>query len=217
LTLRNLGRDVDNSGRTFPLVRTRFALPSWAYTLVVFDDDRSTGSDRRTLGEIQIKEPAMKPLLLILGLVVVAASSSAAERTPLIGVWKLLSYQTEFQDGTPKRATFGEHPSGYIIFTGEGRMMAVLEAEARKVPSSDAERAALLRSMFAYTGKYRMDGNRWITTVDAAWNPAWDGTEQVRSFELVGDKLTVTSMWQPSVVVSGSPIARGVLVFERVK
>jgi hypothetical protein len=71
--------------------------------------------------------------------------------------------------------------------------------------------------MFAYTGKYRMDGNRWITTVDVAWNPAWHGTEQVRSFELVGDRLTVTSMWQPSVVVSGSPMARGVLVFERVK
>jgi hypothetical protein len=159
----------------------------------------------------------MKPLFLLLGLVISAVSSSAADRTPLIGVWKLLSYQTEFQDGSPKRATFGEHPSGYIIFTREGRMMAVLEAEGRKAPTSDADRAALLRSMFGYTGKYRMDGNRWITTVDVAWNPAWDGTEQVRSFELVGDRLTVTSMWQPAVNVPGSPVARGVLVFERVK
>ena len=73
----------------------------------------------------------MKPLLLFLGLVVAAVSSRAADRTPLLGVWKLVSYQTEFQDGTPKRATFGEHPSGYIVFTREGRMMAVLEAEAR--------------------------------------------------------------------------------------
>jgi hypothetical protein len=159
----------------------------------------------------------MKTTMLFLGFVLSAQLSSAADRAPLIGVWKLLSYQTEFQDGTPKRATFGEHPSGYIIFTSEGRMMAVIEAEGRKAPSSDADRAALLRSMFGYTGKYRMDGNRWITSVDAAWNPAWDGTEQVRSFELAGDRLTVTSMWQPSVVVSGSPVARGVLVFERVK
>jgi hypothetical protein len=159
----------------------------------------------------------MKTLLLFLGLVLSVMSSSAADRTPLIGVWKLLSYQTEFQDGTPKRATLGEHPTGYIIFTIEGRMMAVIEAEGRKAPSSDADRAALLRSMFGYTGKYRMEGNQWITTVDAAWNPAWDGTDQRRSFELVGDKLTVTSMWQPSVNVSGSPVARGVLVFERIK
>jgi hypothetical protein len=39
----------------------------------------------------------------------------------------------------------------------------------------------------------------------------------MRSFELVGDRLTVTAMWQPSVIISGSPIARGILVFERVK
>jgi hypothetical protein len=159
----------------------------------------------------------MKTLWLFLGCVLLALSSHAAERPTLVGVWKLLSYQTEFQDGSPKQATFGEHPSGYIIFTSEGRMMAVIEAEGRKAPSSDADRAALLRSMFGYTGKYRVEGNRWVTTVDAAWNPTWDGTDQVRSFALVGDKLTVTSMWQPSVVVSGSPVARGVLVFERVK
>jgi hypothetical protein len=159
----------------------------------------------------------MKPLLLFLGLVVVAVSSSAADRPPLIGVWKLLSYQTEFQDGTPKRAMFGEHPSGYIIFTGEGRMMTVIEAEGRTAPSSDSNRAALMTSLIAYSGKFRVEGKQWITTVDVSWNPAWHGTEQVRSFELVGDKLTVTSMWQPSVVVSNSPMARGVLVFERVK
>ena len=159
----------------------------------------------------------MKTLLLLLGLVLSALPSDAADRAPLIGVWKLLSYQTEFQDGSPKRALFGEHPTGYIVFTREGRMMAVIEAEGRKAPSSDADRAALLRSTIAYFGKYRMEGNRWITTVDAAWDPAWDGTEQMRSFELVGDRLTVTAMWQPSVIISGSPIARGILVFERVK
>jgi Lipocalin-like domain len=158
----------------------------------------------------------MKTLLLFLGLVLSALATHAADRTPLIGVWKLLSYQTEFQDGSPKRALFGEHPTGYVIFTNEGRMMAVIEAEGRQSPTSDADRAALLRSIIAYSGKYRMEGKRWITTVDAAWNPAWDGTEQVRSFELVGDKLTVTAMWQPAVNISGSPVARGVLVFERV-
>ena len=159
----------------------------------------------------------MKTLVLFLGLVLAALPSSPADRTTLIGVWKLLSYQTEFQDGSPKRALFGEHPTGYIVFTSEGRMMALIEAEGRKAPSTDADRAALLRSVIAYTGKYRMEGNRWITTVDTAWNPAWVGTDQVRSYELVGDRLTVTSMWQPQVNIPGSPVARGILQFERVK
>jgi Lipocalin-like domain len=159
----------------------------------------------------------MKTLALFLGLVLSALSSSSADRTMLIGVWKLLSYQTEFQDGGPKRALFGERPTGYIVFTSEGRMMAIIEAEGRKAPSTDADRAALLTSVIAYSGKYRVEGNRWITTVDTAWNPAWVGTDQVRSYELVGDRLTVTAMWQPAVNVSGAPVARGILQFERVK
>jgi hypothetical protein len=159
----------------------------------------------------------MKTLALFLGLVLSALSSSSADRTMLIGVWKLLSYQTEFQDGGPKRALFGERPTGYIVFPSEGRMMAIIEAEGRKAPSTDADRAALLSSVIAYSGKYRVEGNRWITTVDTAWNPAWVGTDQVRSYELVGDRLTVTAMWQPAVNVSGAPVARGILQFERVK
>ena len=140
-----------------------------------------------------------------------------ADPKPLVGVWKLLSFENEFEDGSPRRPMFGEHPSGYIIFTSEGRMMAVIEAEARKAPSTDADRAALLQTVSAYSGTYRVDGDRWTTTVDVAWNPAWKGTQQVRMYVLVGDRLTVTSMWQPAINLAGSPMSRGILVFERVK
>ena len=159
----------------------------------------------------------MKALWLFLGWVVLALPSHAAERPALVGVWKLLSYQTEFQDGSPKRAMFGEHPTGYIIFTSEGRLMAVIEAEGRKAPSNDLDRAALLKTLIAYSGKYRIDGHQWITRVDTAWNPAWVGTDQARTFQIVGRRLTVTSTWAAAVNFPGSPLSRGSLVFERVK
>jgi lipocalin-like protein len=159
----------------------------------------------------------MKAFLVFLGLIVSAQPSIAADRAALIGVWKVLSFQTEFKDGSPPRATFGEHPAGYIIFTKEGRMMAVIEGEGRKAPSTDQDRAALLNSLAAYSGAYQVEGNHWTTTVDVAWNPAWQGTKQVRGYKLIGDRLTVTSMWQPSLSIAGSPITRGILVFERVK
>jgi hypothetical protein len=159
----------------------------------------------------------MKTLWLILGLTASALSSHAAERPVLVGVWKLLSYQTEFQDGSPKREMFGEHPTGYIIFTSEGRLMAVIEAEGRKAPSNDSERAALLQSLVAYSGKYRVEGNHWIASIDTAWNPAWDGTDQVRAFQILGNRLMVTSTWQAAVNFPGLPPSRGSLVFERVK
>lgn len=53
--------------------------------------------------------------------------------------------------------------------------------------------------MFAYTGTVQLNGDRWTTKVDVAWNPAWHGTEQVRTFNLVGDRLEVTSAWGKSV------------------
>jgi hypothetical protein len=159
----------------------------------------------------------MKAFLVLLGLIVSAQPGIAADRAALIGVWKLLSFQTEFKDGSPRRATFGEHPVGHIIFTKEGRMMAVIEGEGRKAPSTDQDRAALLDSFAAYSGAYQVEGGQWTTTVDVTWNPAWRGTKQTRSYVLLGDKLTVTSMWQPSLSIAGSPITRGILVFERVK
>jgi hypothetical protein len=42
----------------------------------------------------------MKTLWLFLGLAALALPSHAADRPALVGVWKLLSYQTEFLDGS---------------------------------------------------------------------------------------------------------------------
>jgi hypothetical protein len=159
----------------------------------------------------------MKTLWLFFGLAALALSSHASGQPALVGVWKLLSYQSEFQDGSPKRPMFGEHPTGYIVFTAEGRMMAVIEAEGRTAPSSDSDRAALLKSLIAYSGKYRVESKQWITTVDVSWNPAWDGTDQVRTFQIVGDRLNVTSPWLHASNFPGSGLSRGSLVFERVK
>jgi hypothetical protein len=164
-----------------------------------------------------LKEPAMKTLFLFFVLVLSALPSAAADNTSLIGAWKLLSFQTEFQDGSPKRAMFGEHPTGYIIFTSEGRLMTVIEAEGRKTPSTDSDRAVLLNTLIAYSGTYRLEGGRWIASIDAAWNPALDGTEQMRSYEIVGDRLKVSSPWLHALNFPGAGLSRGILVFERVK
>jgi hypothetical protein len=125
-----------------------------------------------------------------LGALLVTQSAFADDRERLIGTWKLLSYDNEFQDGSPRRAVYGQHPTGYIILTDEGRMMGVVTAEGRKPATTDEDRAALLRTMFAYSGMYRLEGDKWITTVDVSWNPVWIGTEQVRFYKLLdGNRL----------------------------
>jgi hypothetical protein len=95
--------------------------------------------------------------------------------------------------------------------------MFILTGDGRKAPKTDQDRADLLKSMFAYTGMYRLEGDKWITNVDVAWNPAWVGTEQVRFFKFDGDRLQVISAWVQSVVRPEKGMARGILTFERAK
>ena len=112
--------------------------------------------------------------------------------TPTVhGAWQLLSYDVEEQSSGETFAPMGENPTGYVIFMAEGRLSFMLSAEGRQPGSSAEERSALLSSMIAYTGIYRLEGDHWITHVDVAWNPEWVGTEQTRFFAIDGDLLTV--------------------------
>ena len=159
----------------------------------------------------------LKWITLFFSLLVGTQAAVVDDGAKLVGIWKLISCETQFQDGRDSRPCFGKNPAGYIIMTPQARMMAVLEGEGRKPGKTDEELAALFRTMFAYTGMYRVEGDKWITKVDVSWNPAWHGTEQVRFYKLESDRLQVTSAWAPSPLLPGAPMVRGVLMWEREK
>jgi hypothetical protein len=154
-------------------------------------------------------------VFILFCLVLASRVAFADDRDNLIGTWKLSSCEVQFQDGGASR-TCAAKPLGYLIFTAQGRMMALLEDGARMPGKTDEELAALFRTVFAYTGTYRLEGDKWITTVDAASIPAWRGTDQVRSYKLEAGLLQVTSAWAPSPVVAGA-VTRLVLAWERGK
>ena len=154
--------------------------------------------------------------ILVLFLIAVQPSF-ADDRAKILGIWRLVSFEVEYQATGEKEPLLGKNPTGYIIFTPERRAMLILTGEGRKVPNSDQDRADLLKSMFAYTGMYRIEGDKWITKVDVSWNPAWVGTEQVRFFRFDGDRLYVISAWAQSVLRPERGMARGIVTFERAK
>jgi hypothetical protein len=145
-----------------------------------------------------------------------ALPALGGERQPLVGVWKLQTYSAEFQDTGETKAMFGANPNGYIVFTPDGRMMAILTAEGRQTPQTDADRVAAFQSMSAYSGTFRVEEDRWITTVDVSWNEAWTGTEQMRFYRLDGDTLTVTTAWRSNVIYDGR-ITRSTLTWIRAR
>lgn len=76
--------------------------------------------------------------------------------------------------------------------------MVITTAQKRIAGDEDAARIALHKSMVAYTGRYRVEGEEFITTVDASWNESWNGTEQRRRFRIDGRRLFVESAPGPS-------------------
>lgn len=70
--------------------------------------------------------------------------------------------------------------------------------------------------MLAYSGKYRVEGHDFITTVEVSWNEEWNGTEQRRHFRIEGDKLIIESAPAPSVLFQGKTDFRRI-VWEREK
>lgn len=131
------------------------------------------------------------------------------------GSWKLISFHVETQGTNERQQPFGARPFGRLVLSPNGHMIAVLTAEGRKAGNADADHVALFRSMLAYTGRYRIEGNKFITKVDASWNEAWTGTDQERFHELKGDNLDLVSAWAPHPMLPNSPPVRGILSWQR--
>ena len=157
-------------------------------------------------------------LTLILVLLVMAARPCFADdRAQVHGVWKLVSQEVEIQATGHKEFPMGRKPMGYVMFTPDGRATCILTADDRKPAKTVQERADLLNSMVAYTGTYRLDGDKWITNVEVAWNPEWVGTEQTRLFNIDGNRLHVLTPWRVMPNWPDKGMQRSSVVIERAK
>jgi hypothetical protein len=147
----------------------------------------------------------------------VAQSCFAGEGSNIQGAWKLVSYNVEVQTTGEKFPPMGMHPTGYVTFNPDMRVFFVLTGDGRKPGKTVEEKAALLDSLVAYTGKYRLEDGNWITSVEVAWNPAWVGTEQKRGYKVDGDLLQVLTPWRVMPNWPEKGMTRSIISFERVK
>lgn len=159
--------------------------------------------------------PRLVALVLLAGVAVQPALAN--ERDRVVGTWRLKSYEVEVQATGDKSPVMGQQPTGYTTFQPDGRVFFVLTGEGRKPGKTDQERAELLNTLVAYTGMYRIEGDKWITRVDVAWNPEWVGTEQTRSFRIDGDLLQILTPWRVMPNWADKGMTRSIITFARVK
>jgi ribosomal protein L31 len=134
---------------------------------------------------------------------------------PIIGTWSLISIQFEDAASGELFNMYGEKPSGYIMINPDGHAMALITDSSNKPTRGPTVGAELFKKMMAYAGPYTINGDNTFTTkIVSAWHPAWVGTEQVRFFDVHGDKLAITTAVQTHPNYPGRT-GRGIVRWER--
>jgi hypothetical protein len=146
------------------------------------------------------------------------AKDPAAQQ--ILGTWKLVSYVGEDVATGASTPVMGAHPSGYVQYGRDGRMMVIIAGTDRHKPAgpraTPAESQALLTSLLAYAGTYTLDSAAHTVThhIDVSWDETRTGESHVRTYRLEGDRLTLTT--QPSRDPASGRSTVRTLVWERV-
>jgi hypothetical protein len=115
----------------------------------------------------------------------------------------------------------GAHPSGYLNYGADRRMMVVIVGSDRKKPvgpvATPEEAEALIRSLIAYAGAYTVDSEAKTVThhIDVSWDESRTGESYVRTYKVEGDRLTLTTL-PSNDPATGKKTVR-TLIFERTK
>jgi len=148
-------------------------------------------------------------------------SVKAAENSSLVvGTWRVTDFSTLTVETNEISRPQGENPIGYIQYS-PGRHMIVFLSEGNppkpaSFPYTDAERARIHKGIFgAYAGTYSVEGNKVTHHIVASWRPDWIGDDQIRYFELNGNKLTIKTAPVMSSLTGKRVVAT--LTFERVE
>ena len=131
----------------------------------------------------------MSRLICALMLILLISTPSFGQQS-LVGTYKLVDYALEI-DGIPQKAP-AKAPHGYYILTPT-RAICFYTLGVRKFGTSVEEKAALFNTLAGYSGVYRVEGNKIITTYDASWVEHLNGTSAVLHWQLSGNRLTVTT------------------------
>jgi Lipocalin-like domain len=133
----------------------------------------------------------------------------------VVGTWKLVSEATTLEGGD-KLELFGQNPKGRLVLTPDGHWFAIITRADRSPAKTSDEKAALLDSMLAYSGKYTIDGNKVTTRVDVTHNEVFRGAlqNQTRFFSVEGDELTLRTGLIASSARPGQRL-ESVLIWQR--
>ncbi|MDQ3834917.1 MAG: lipocalin-like domain-containing protein [Actinomycetota bacterium] len=118
---------------------------------------------------------------------------------PLIGTWKLISWETKSVEGRISHP-LGRDATGYIMYNQDGYMSVAISRPNRSkfcagdlLGGSTQEKARAAETYVSYCGRYELKGETVTHHVELSLFPNWVGFEQERLVELAGNRLMLST------------------------
>ena len=127
-------------------------------------------------------------LLVVILAIVFSPAVGAQCKDSVVGTWKLVSTTATTEKGDVDTAVLGQHPSGLLTYTADGRVMAIISDDGRKplsvadrVSAPAEERAQAYATFMAYAGRYTFTCDKVVHHVEIASLQNWVNTDQTGS------------------------------------
>jgi hypothetical protein len=146
------------------------------------------------------------------------ASHALAADVSISGTYRLVSEQRTIVD--TGEIVPGTGARGYITYGDDGRMIVLIVRQPRPRPEdaekiTDQQRIELFRTITAYAGTYKFDGNSIEHNIEISMNEVWSGTKQVRFVKRDGDHLIYST--PPFPFHTDGKMSVNTLVWEKVQ
>ena len=119
---------------------------------------------------------------------------------PLVGTWRLVSWENRSVVDGRVSYPLGEAAVGYIMYGEDGHVSVTISRPDRaKFATEDLlggdaeERARAAGTYVSYCGRYEFRGDTVVHRVELSLFPNWVGIEQERLVEIEGNRLTLST------------------------
>jgi len=123
---------------------------------------------------------------------------STVPADPLLGTWSLIGTERELIPSGEVTNTLRPGTRGFLHYLPGGRMAVVITEGGRQAPAgdvaTDAEAAALFRTLMAYAGRYTWQGDQVLHHIETSSLESWTGQTQTRRVEIDGTQLRLSTL-----------------------
>lgn len=125
----------------------------------------------------------------------------------LVGMWKLVSASSTTSKGERSETPYGSNPAGFLSYTGDGRVTALISYGGRKplsvcgsTPATLEEQAEAFKTFFAYAGRYKLNGDKVTHHIEISSIQNYVDRDLVRTIKFQGDQIILVT---PPTSVNG--------------